>query len=66
MYVRFSKRFPFGHGDRQPELGAEPQNVLQDTANITIVAQNFFAATFAQPNTWLEPRRLQLMAKVRF
>jgi hypothetical protein len=61
----FSK-FLFRRGARSAELIAELKNTLQDTAHSAVITRNFFSATFGQPSTWIEPRRMSIVARVKF
>jgi hypothetical protein len=56
----------FRRGDRRLELSAELANALQETAHASVVSQNFFSATFGAPATFIDPRRLNLVARVQF
>jgi hypothetical protein len=65
VYLRLNKVL-FHRGNRELEVGAEVQNLLQDEAVTSVVSQNLFGATFGRPASWVEPRRAQLQARVRF
>jgi hypothetical protein len=65
LYLRFTKVL-LRRGDRRLELGAEIANALQDKSHNSLITQNFFSSTFAQPAAWIEPRRMQFVAKAWF
>ncbi len=63
LALRFSKQFALG-SLRKVELIANVNNALQAQAYQTAVTFNYFDPRFAQPSTWMEPRNMNLMAKV--
>ena len=65
LYFRWNQTV-VRHGKQRVEVWAELANVLQDTADLSIVSQNFFATTFNQPNSWTLPRRLYFSAAYKF
>jgi hypothetical protein len=65
LNFKFTKEL-FRRGRNRLELSAEILNVLQNEANETIISQNFFATTFNQPSTWIEPRRADFDLRVVF
>ena len=67
LNVRFAKMLYFGgQRERRVEVGAEVRNALQDKAHIAIISANYFGTTFAQPNSWVDPRRMVLFLRGYF
>lgn len=56
----------FRRADRRLELATEIMNALQDKAFDQILTRNFFSPTFGQPANWIEPRRMNFLARVNF
>ena len=52
--------------EKAPRPRNEIMNALQNTAASTILSQNFFATTFNQPATWIEPRRMDFDVRIVF
>jgi hypothetical protein len=46
-------------------LNAALTNALQDTGEQSLVTRNFFAPNFAQPASWIQPRRLYFQISIR-
>lgn len=65
LNMRVSKFFTLAQGMRV-ELIADAQNLLQAETALSVISRNFFASTFGQPATWVEPRRLLLGLKFSF
>jgi hypothetical protein len=65
LFLRMSKTV-FQRGDRRLELMAYLTNAFQNGAFTSVVSQNFYGATFGQPNAWVEPRTLYFSARVQF
>jgi hypothetical protein len=64
LMLRVAKRFPFG--SHKVEVMADGQNLLQTVTPLSLISQNFFAATFSQAATWNEPRRLLLGVRLTY
>jgi hypothetical protein len=63
LSLRISKAIGLGAG-RKLELITNVNNVLQNEAYQTYVTLNYFNASFAKPAAWIEPRNMNLMAKI--
>ncbi len=61
--MRFSKLLPIGNG-RKVELIANVNNILQSKAYSAFATTNFFSSSYGQPTTWVEPRNMNVMAKL--
>jgi hypothetical protein len=61
--MRFSKILPFGPR-RKIELIANVNNLLQSEAYSALATTNLFSPLFGQPTTWVEPRNMNVMAKL--
>ena len=62
---RFSKIL-FRSGARRLELAAELMNALQSEAYDAVTSRVFNATTFGTPSNWIEPRRMNFLARFNF
>ena len=53
-------------GTRRLELSAAVDNLLQSDGYNSVLSQNFFATTFGTGNGWIEGRRMNFVARVKF
>jgi hypothetical protein len=65
LWLRFNKTL-YRLGARRIDAGAELDNALQNRAYDSVATQNLFAPNFAQPVTWVLPRRLNFSINVFF
>jgi hypothetical protein len=65
LSLRFSK-FLFRSGERRLELIAHVSNLLQEDTYTAVVSRNYFATTFGQGDSWVEPRKMYFQVRVLY
>ena len=65
LTIRFTKIL-FRKSNRQLELGVAGDNLLQSIGYNSLVTQNFYSPSFAAGDSFIEGRRMNFVARVKF